>query len=124
MERWSGQFHQVLFPPGSRRPLVPAFAGPAALDDGQELARRPAARCRILLEARQHELVELARNRQLGALRRRHRRRLHVLQEHLHRRVGLEHELAGQQVVGDAAERVDVGAAVDVALPRMISGAM
>ena len=61
-----------------------------------------------------HKVVELRRNRQLGPLRRRDRLRLHVLQQHLHRRVGLEDQLAGQQEVGDAAERVDVGAAIDV----------
>ena len=48
--------------------------------------------------------------------RRRHRRVLHVAHQLLHAAVVPEHLLAGQQEVGDAADRVDVGAAVDVGL--------
>ena len=50
------------------------------------------------------------RHRQLGALRRRQRRLLQVLQEHLHGGVGLEDQLPGEQVIGDAAEGIHVGA--------------
>ena len=53
------------------------------------------------------------RNRQLRPLRRRYGFGLHVLEKHLHRRIGLEDELAGQQVVRDAAERVDIGSPID-----------
>ena len=71
---------------------------------------------RILFKAGEDEFVELGRDPHLDALRRRNRFGLDVIEEHLHRRVAVEHELAGQQIVRHAPECVHVGPAVDLAL--------
>ena len=62
--------------------------------------------------------LEVARDGQLGSLRGWHRLGVQVLQQHLHRRVCFEHELSGEQVVGDAAERIDDGAPIHVGSPE------
>ena len=67
----------------------------------------------LLAEAVHHDALEIAWNRQLGARRRRVRRGLHVLEREAHRIGIVEHERARQQEIGDAAERVHVGAAVN-----------
>ena len=36
-----------------------------------------------------------------------------MLEKHLHRRVGFEHELSGQRVVCDAAERINIRSPID-----------
>ena len=66
----------------------------------------------------------MPRDRQVGPGRRRRGWGLRVLQEKPHRSLGPEHELPGQEPVGDTADRVDVGAAVHDRLPIACSGAM
>ena len=48
-----------------------------------------------------------------SSLRRRDWCLLQMLRHHLHRRVAVEDLLAREQVVGDASERVEVGASID-----------
>src|SRR2546423_15690358 len=103
-------------PPYSGQVVRPGLAGLAVPSEAQELLGALRTLVRILFETPHDESVELRRNGQLGPLRWWHRPRLHVLQEHLHRRVGLEHQLARQQGIGDASERVHVVASGDVGL--------
>ena len=101
--------------PGAR--LVPRLAGFAANRHPEQLLGVLRAVHRVLLEAGEDELVELTRDPELGSLRRRHRLRVHVLHQHLHRRVRLEDQVAGQEEIRHAAKGVHVGPAIDVSLP-------
>src|SRR5688500_6786092 len=59
-----------------------------------------------------HHGLERWRNRLVGELRRGHRWMLQVLEDGLQGCIAFENEVAGEQVICDAAERVEIGAPV------------
>jgi len=79
------------FPPFSSRPLVPQISCLAGAGHLQQFFGAGGSALRILAQTGEDELIDSARNLQLGAMRGRHRLLLHVLHQHLHRVGGAKH---------------------------------
>ena len=79
---------------------------------------RRGGRSRVLRRAAARSSPTIARVDVGPTLARRRQRLVDVAQQHRHRRVGVvERRLADEQLVGDAADRVEVGPRTDVAAP-------
>jgi hypothetical protein len=79
------QLGQVDFPPPSGGFLVPGFPRRQPLHEPEQLPGVLWPLVGVLLQTREHEFLELARNPKLGTLRRRHGNAVHVLDQYLHR---------------------------------------
>ena len=90
-----------------------------ALEVGLHLLGALVARRRVLRERAHHDHVEVARD-VAADLRRRLGRRRQVLHRDLDRRVAVERRLAGEELVEDDAERVEIGALVDLGAARLL----
>ena len=89
-----------------------------------QLERRRVALVRLFLEALQTDRLDLARHARLD-LRRRNRIGVLDVRQRFERRRGAERRPAGQELVEDRAERVDVGRGPILRrFPSACSGAM
>ena len=98
-----------------------AGAARDSLEVGLHLVRALVAVVRILGKRPQDDHVELGRD--VGAQLRRWLRRVReVLHRDLDRRLAVEGRLAGQELVEDDAERVQIGARIDLAAAGLLGG--
>ena len=107
-------------PPGRKRDRVPGRAG-RRRQRGRELRRRREAVGRELLRARSHRVFHVRRHGRPRVAHRRRRLGQHLGHDRLRGRPG-ERRLAGQHLVGHAAQRVDVAPGRDLALAHRLLG--
>ena len=114
----SAQIHQrvrslLLDRPASRSSTTGRVGRAAGLlERGDELLGALVAARRVLLQRTQHDRLQRRRDPRLE-LARRHRRLVDLLDRDRDRRLAVERDLAGQQLVEHDPGRVQVGAAVD-----------
>ena len=110
------------FPPCPREFRGPLASDRHRLEPARQFARGLRPVRRVLGQAREHDRIELLRNRQFRPCGWRLRHRLRVLDEELHRRVAGEDELTREQPVREAAGPVDVGTVIHRSSPERLLG--